>query len=1262
MVSEPSTGDSDRLGVRLDSKNYAVWEFQFRIFVEGKGLLPILEGTSPQPIVPPATEQALERWTMNNARVKTWLLGSIDPSIVLGLRLFTTAAEMWSHLRATYTTSNTAREFEIETELAALKQGDMDIATYYNRSVQLWTEEDLLSTSLRSAALSEDVRAERNQSRLLRFLMKLRPEFESVRSSLLNRDDLKFEGVVGRLLQEETRLRTQEKLDIRPGASEAVFSAEARAADDITAYAATRPQFQQRTTELTCSFCEEKGHVQKLCKKRNICVYCKRSGHIISECRTLQRRQQYVAQPGRTGSTSSRPAQAAYAVQQVDTAASPISVDAVEKLVQSALQKSLPGAINTAFAALQVSGKAKPWLLDSACFNHMTSDPLSLRNVRPVNNLRLQVANGEHISVTGVGLVSQPRVQLNDVMHVPKLTPNLVSVGQLIDDNCSVLFAPSGCFVQDLTTGRLIGRGSKKGRTFTLEELSSRGCLSPSESLPLPQVSSVSRPMSFSSTPVVFSSQSDNSWTLWHNRLGHPNSSRLQFMFKQQLLGNKSVVCSSKLPCSSCVEAKVKSISFPSSSTVITEPFHLIHTDLWGPSPITSRNGYKYFALFIDHATRYTWVYFLHLKSDLYEVATEFLTMIRTQFGKNVKIIRSDPGGEFSSNPLLAYYKAHGILCQKSYPGVSQQNGVVERKNRHSVELTRALLLASSVPTRFWPEAVSTAIRLINYQVTPVLNNQSPHFALYGNHPDYSRLRVFGCLCFVLLPRRERHKLSSKTVRCAFLGYSDIHKGYLCYDPSLGRIRIACHVVFFENVMFYESSSSESVSLLFSSTHLPSFGDDIDYDGAELPPDMPPPSPTSTLPMDSAPPSPTSSSSSSTLPTVSSPAVTASASSSSAPGSASPSSSATSHQPPPAATRHSRRANFGQPPARFGDFVAHAVAFIPIPTRYSQAKGNPDWDNAMTEEFNALDANHTWTIVDRPPPGVPVVGCRWLYNLKFHPDGSLERHKARVVAQGFTQEYGIDFDETFAPVAKMQTVRTLLAVAALRNWPLYQLDIKNAFLHGDLKEVVYMEIPPGYPSGSPDQVCLLHRSLYGLKQAPRAWFEKFQYTILSFGFQQSQNDPSLFTQSTSRGRVVLLIYVDDMIVTGDDDIGIAQLKANLRAAFSLKDLGSLSYFLGIEVHRSNRGILLSQHKYVNDLLEEHRFADCMPVRTPIELNLKLGKESGELLADSRLYRSIVGSLIYLVATRPDIAYAVQLVSQFMAAPRVDHMAAVHRIL
>ncbi|CAL1386830.1 unnamed protein product [Linum trigynum] len=359
--------------------------------------------------------------------------------------------------------------------------------------------------------------------------------------------------------------------------------------------------------------------------------------------------------------------------------------------------------------------------------------------------------------------------------------------------------------------------------------------------------------------------------------------------------------------------------------------------------------------------------------------------------------------------------------------------------------------------------------------------------------------------------------------------------------------------------------------------------------------------------------------------------------------------------------RQSNRVNIGKPPAHHSEFVAFSTPSIVVPATYKQAKGHAEWDHAMQVESDALDAAHTWDLVPRRPE-YAVVGSKWVYNIKMHPDGTIERHKARVVAQGFRQAYGIDYAETFAPVAKMQTVRSLLAVAAMKGWPLIQLDVKNAFLHGDLKEVIYMERPPGYTKGDSSMVCRLRRSLYGLKQAPRAWFEKFQDTILRAGFVQSDSDPSLFLRTTGQCLTVLLIYVDDMVISGDDEEGIREVTDVLRSTFNLKELGNLAYFLGLEVHRSSLGIHIGQRKYVMDLLEEAQMDTCTPCATLMEQNLKLRQTEGEALSDGSLYRSIVGSLIYLTHTRPDISYVVQVVSQYMSAPRTTHWSAVQRIL
>jgi hypothetical protein len=293
------------------------------------------------------------------------------------------------------------------------------------------------------------------------------------------------------------------------------------------------------------------------------------------------------------------------------------------------------------------------------------------------------------------------------------------------------------------------------------------------------------------------------------------------------------------------------------------------------------------------------------------------------------------------------------------------------------------------------------------------------------------------------------------------------------------------------------------------------------------------------------------------------------------------------------------------------------------------------------------------------PQGKSVVGCKWVYKIKTCSDGTVDLYKTRLVAKGFTQDYGVDYKETFAPVARLSSVRALLAVAASRHWSLSEIDVKNVFLNGDLSEEVYMQPPLGL-SSAPNKVCRLRWALYGLKLAQRAWFTKFSVTVSSLGYSISSYDSALFIRRTDRGIILLLLYIDDMIITGDDSIGILELNQFLSQHFEMKDLGTLSNFLGLEISSSSSsdGYYLTQAKYISNMLSRANLTDCKTVDTPTELNARLNLHDCEPLRDSTLYRHLVGSLIYLIVTRPDISYAVHQVRQFMAAPRSTHFSAV----
>jgi hypothetical protein len=316
----------------------------------------------------------------------------------------------------------------------------------------------------------------------------------------------------------------------------------------------------------------------------------------------------------------------------------------------------------------------------------------------------------------------------------------------------------------------------------------------------------------------------------------------------------------------------------------------------------------------------------------------------------------------------------------------------------------------------------------------------------------------------------------------------------------------------------------------------------------------------------------------------------------------------------------------------------------------------------MQEEFDALTLNHTWELVP-PPPGANIVSGKWVFRHKYNPDGSLSRHKARWVVRGFSQQHGVDFDETFSPVIKPATIRIVLSLATSNSWPIHQLDVKNAFLHGHLDEVVYSQQPSGFvDSQHPTHVCRLLKSLYGLKQAPRAWFQRFASFVRTIGFTESKSDASLFILHRNNNIAYLLLYVDDIILTASNTTLLRSIIQSLSGEFAMKDLGTLHHFLGISVTRTAAGLHLSQRQYILDILSRAGMRDCHPVQTPIDTKAKLSGLVGKPVTDPSLYRSLAGALQYATLTRPEIAYAVQQVCLHMHDPKEPHFHLIKRIL
>jgi hypothetical protein len=333
-------------------------------------------------------------------------------------------------------------------------------------------------------------------------------------------------------------------------------------------------------------------------------------------------------------------------------------------------------------------------------------------------------------------------------------------------------------------------------------------------------------------------------------------------------------------------------------------------------------------------------------------------------------------------------------------------------------------------------------------------------------------------------------------------------------------------------------------------------------------------------------------------------------------------------------------------------------------SNHHEALGNSQWKNAMDQEFTALLKNKTWHLVPRQH-GANIIDCKWVYKIKKKADGSIDRYKARLVAKGFKQRYEIDYEDNFSLVVKATTNRLLLSVVVSNGWSIRQLDVQNVYLHGVLEEEVYMRQPPGYESKEhPNFICRLDKAIYGLKQALRAWYARLSSKLIHLSIAASKGDMSLFFYKDKNITMYVLIYVDDIIVISSSPNATAALLRNLDKEFALKDLEDLHYFLGIEVIKIQHGILLSQDKYAMEILERAGMKHCKPVSTPLSTSEKLSAHVGVALGlnDATSYRSIVGGLQYLTLTRPDLAFSVNKVCQYLHSPTMLHLVVVKRIL
>lgn len=594
-----------------------------------------------------------------------------------------------------------------------------------------------------------------------------------------------------------------------------------------------------------------------------------------------------------------------------------------------------------------------------------------------------------------------------------------------------------------------------------------------------------------------------------------------------------------------------------------------LHGDLCGPISPATFGGKKYFLLIVDDCTRYMWVVLIKSKDEALGAVKKIKASVETELKLTVRALRTDRGGEFTSREFVQFCEDLGIKHHLTAPYSPQQNGVVERRNQTVVGMARSLLKNKQLPGTFWGEAVATAVFLLNRAPTKSVPNMTPYEALYKKKPDVHFLRTFGCLGHVKKIGAHLPKLADRSSVMIFIGYEPNSKAYRMFDPRTNKLHISREVVFEEDGQWDWVSEKTEPTQPSSVTFTVQYGAHLDV-GVPMPSPIP-----GKLQVDHE----VRSSESTAEPETPMTAVQSS------PNFVSPPTNVSEPTTSEGPQRYRLLDDIYDETLEIdGDEYSLCMLGMAEPTSYLEASKDACWRRAMQDELSSIKENKTWKLTHLPP-GTKPIGLKWVFKLKKDSHGNVVKHKARLVAKGYVQRHGIDFEEVYAPVARLETIRLIIALAAQEGWEIHHMDVKSAFLNGELAEEVFVSQPPGFEvNGEEEKVLKLSKALYGLKQAPRAWNTKLDQTLVQLGFEKCPLEHALYKKCHGTSKLLVGVYVDDLIITGTSTEEVASFKKQMKDRFSMSDLGLLSYYLGIEVRQSPRNIFLCQSGYATKIL------------------------------------------------------------------------------
>ncbi|GJS11823.1 putative ribonuclease H-like domain-containing protein [Tanacetum coccineum] len=817
---------------------------------------------------------------------------------------------------------------------------------------------------------------------------------------------------------------------------------------------------------------------------------------------------------------------------------------------------------------------------------------------------------------------------------------------------------------------------------------------------------------------LIAKATSDES-KLWHKRLGHINFKNLNKLVKGNLVrGLPSKVFRNDHTCVACHKGKQHRASCKAKlERLITEPLHTLHMDLFGPTSVKSSNHARYCLVITDDCTRFSWVFFLASKDETSGILQNFIRQIENQLSHRVKIIRSDNGTEFKNRDMLEFCGNKGIKQEYSNARTPQQNGIllvvawqVDGKSAEGffswlliiakpigciILVTKRVGVISACVNFLedkpnvkgvgyrWMFDIDYLTDSMNYIPVSLENQTNPHAGTseVTNSAGTSQTPSSNAsqekdedveLIFVpSVVKNTEEKVESRTSstnskqqakKASSIDTSEDNPKILAFRRELEEIALK-HL---GKVSKNTTTSTPSVNTSSEPVNTGSFDpddspmpeleifhksetgifDEASYDEEgvitdfnSLPTEIEV-SPTPTLRIHNIHPK------SQILGDPKSAVQTRSK----------VQQKSGAHALFSFIQKQQRNNHKDQQHCLFACFLSQEE-----PKKISEALQDDSWVQAMQEELLQFKLQQVWVLVDLPH-GMKVIGTKWVYRNKRDERGVVVRNKARLVAQGYTQEEGIDYDEVFAPVARIEAIRLFLAFASFMGFIVYQMDVKSAFLYGTIDEEVYVSQPPGFVDPDhPKKVYKVVKALYGLHQAPRAWYATLSTFLEKHGYKRGTIDKTLFIKRDKKDIMLVQVYVDDIIFGSTKKSWCDEFEALMKSRFQMSSMGELTFFLGLQVKQNKAGIFISQDKYVAEILKKFDLVNVKTAITPMETKVALTKDEEAVDVDVHLYRSMIGSLMYLTASRPDIMYAVCVCSRFQVTPKTSHLNAVKRI-